>query len=205
MRLKRIGRFCYIKKFKIRKEPPIMAEKAKRRTLDEQLDLALKEREQKDQRIKDLMARKRTKEDKARTNRLCKRGGLVEKLHPRLAALTDEEFSLFVDAVIKSDYFKGALDKIMPPEHEETESGKPTEQGGDTSAEKTVEAAAQPSPPIADKPSQTPQNGGAGGNAQNGNRPPQNNNNNVHRPANNQHGNNIGGNGNGGNGTPRTS
>jgi hypothetical protein len=61
-----------------------MAEKAKRRTLDEQIDLATKERDEKNDRIKDLMARKRTREDKARTNRLCKRGGLIEKLHPRL-------------------------------------------------------------------------------------------------------------------------
>ena len=178
---------------------------ANRRTLDEQIDAALKEREQKDERIKVLLARRRSKEDKDRTHRLCRRGGLVEKLHPRLAKFTDEQFSLFVDLVLKSEQIKIALDEIMPPEPEDTEGDNAAPKNGDTDAEKTKEAATQPFTPPAAKPAQTPQNGGKGDNAPSGNRPPQNNNNNAPRPANAQHHNNGGGNGNGGNGAQRTS
>ena len=96
---------------------------ANRRTLDEQIDAALKERDQKEERIKTLLARRRSREDKERTHRLCRRGGLVEKLHPRLAKFTEEEFSLFVDLVLKTEQTKIALDEIMPPELEETEGG----------------------------------------------------------------------------------
>ena len=41
-----------------------MAEKAKRRTLDEQIDAALKEREKKDERIKDLLTRRSVPSEK---------------------------------------------------------------------------------------------------------------------------------------------
>ena len=178
---------------------------ANRRTLDEQIELALKEREQKDERIKVLLARRRSKEDKDRTHRLCRRGGLVEKLHPRLAKFTDEQFSLFVDLVLKSEQTKIALDEIMPPEPEETEGGNGAPKNNDTGAEKTKEAATQPSTPPVAKPTQPSQNGGTGGNAPSGSRPPQNGNNNAPRPANIQHNNNGGGNGNGFNGAQRTS
>ena len=178
---------------------------ANRRTLDEQIDAALKEREQKDKRIKDLLGRKRTKEDKARTNRLCKRGGLVEKLHPRLAKFTDEQFSLFVDLVLKSEHTMSVIDEIMPPEPEEAESDTDTADGKPAPKPESGNAAPQSDDTRAQKTAQTPQNGGTGGNAHNGNRPPQNNNHNTPRPANTQYHNNGGGNGNGGNGEGRTS
>ena len=185
---------------------------ANRRTLDEQIDAALKEREQKDKRIKDLLERKRTKEDKARNHRLCKRGGLVEKLHPRLAKFTDEQFNRFVDLVLKSDQTKSVLDKIMPPDPDEADSGtdapdgtpapKPnsatdTPQGGENTADKPTETAAQGNTPPAQKKVDTPHHNG---NSNGGGNHHQNN-----RHGNQHHNNGANGNGNGGNGARPTS
>jgi hypothetical protein len=182
-----------------------MAEKVKRRTLDQQLDLALADREKMEERIKDLRSRQRTRDDKARTHRLCKRGGTIEKLHPRLAKLDDEQFDMFVELVLKTDHTKGVLDEISPPEPEKTEDSTDAEQGGEPSAQKPAEAAAQPSTPAAPKPAQLPNNGGTGGNAQGGNSNPQNGGNHAPRPANTQQNGNGSGNAQGGNSTPRTS
>jgi hypothetical protein len=178
-------------------------EKPKRKTLDQQIDLALAERDKKEERIKKLRARQRTRDDKARTHRLCRRGGLMEKLHPRFAKLTDDEFDIFVDLV--SDRIKSALDEISPLPPDEPKNDDTTAQDGGTAAPKSTETTAKPDTLPTAKPAHTPHNGGTGGNAHHSNRPPQNGNNNAPRPANTQHNNNGGGNGNGDNGERRTS
>ena len=178
---------------------------ANRRTLDEQIDAALKERDQKEKRIKELLARRRSKEDKDRTHRLCRRGGLVEKLHPRLAKINDEEFSLFVEMVLKTGHTKRILDEIMPPEPEETEGSSAAPQGSNTSAGKTNETAAQPAAQPTPKSAQTPQNAGTNGNAHSASKPPQNGNDKDARPANTPQGSHNNGNSAAGNGAQRTS
>jgi len=65
--------------------------------------------EQLKNRQKLLLQQHNTQERKARTHRLCKRGGIVEKLLPGLAALTDSQFDTFVEQVMLSGYAEKVL------------------------------------------------------------------------------------------------
>ena len=103
---------------------------ANRRTLDEQIVLAQKELKEKEQRVKDLLGRQRSKEDKARTNRLCKRGGQMEKLLPKLKLITDKQFDVFVEKALLSGYAEKILNEIMPTPPDEPEDG--TDKQSDT-------------------------------------------------------------------------
>jgi hypothetical protein len=51
---------------------------------------------------------------KERTHRLCRRGGLVEKLLPDLAAITDEQFEIFVKKTLLSGYAEKFLKELAP-------------------------------------------------------------------------------------------
>lgn len=116
---------------------------AQRKTLDEQIELALAEREKKEERIKLLLARRRTKEDKARTHRLCKRGGLVEKHLPRLAMLTDDQFDVWIKKTLLSGFAERALNEILPPPPVETEGGTGTADGDPSPKSESVTPAPQ--------------------------------------------------------------
>ena len=50
---------------------------------------------------------------KERTHRLCKRGGIIEKLLPDIITLTDEQFDLFVDNVLLTDHARRTLSEIL--------------------------------------------------------------------------------------------
>ena len=165
---------------------------ANRRTLDEQIDLAQKELEQKEARVKELLGRRRSKEDKARTHRLCRRGGLLEKLFPGLAVITDEQFDVFVEKALLSGNAEKVLAELTPPPPTEPQGGadapdsKPvqksknvTDEGlyNDTDAPKPTDAAAQGSTTPAQKPvgaahsgrpANTPHNNGANSNGNRG-------------------------------------
>jgi hypothetical protein len=52
---------------------------------------------------KQLLQRQKAAERKARTHRLCKRGGEIEKLLPGIETLTEEEFRTFVKRVILTE------------------------------------------------------------------------------------------------------
>ena len=169
-----------------------MENKPKRRNLDEQIALAQKELAQKEARVKELLGRQRSKEDKARTNRLCRRGGLVEKLLPGLAVITDKQFDAFLEKTLLTGDAEKILAAMLPTPSAETTDGTDTPQGGESAANEPTETAAQGNTPPAQKNAHTPHNSGnsnGGGNHhQNG------------RPAHQQHNNGANGNGNGGNG-----
>jgi len=99
---------------------------ANRRTLNEQIELAQKELKQKEARIKELLGRQRSKEEKARTHRLCRRGGQVEKLLPKLAIISDEQFDVFVEKALLSGYAGKILNELMPTPPAEPENGTDT-------------------------------------------------------------------------------
>jgi len=85
-----------------------------RKTLDERIEAAKKEAEQKQIRLNELLAQQKAEERKARTHRFCKRGGQVESLLPGLAKLTEEQFETFVDKCLLTPYTKRILDELLP-------------------------------------------------------------------------------------------
>ena len=92
-------------------------------------------------------------ERKERTHRLCRRGGLVEKLLPDLARITDEQFDIFVDKVLLTPHTERILKGLVPPPPESV-----SEPDVDVSSAQDGEA-------VAPKPAGAAHNGGTGGNA----------------------------------------
>ncbi|MCL2798623.1 MAG: DUF3847 domain-containing protein, partial [Firmicutes bacterium] len=68
-----------------------------RKPVSERLDKVLADLENLEKEKKQLINEQKEEVRKMRTHRLCKRGGLVEKLLPDIIAFTDEQFDLFVD------------------------------------------------------------------------------------------------------------
>ena len=183
-----------------------MEKKPNRRTLDEQIEQAQKELAQKEARVKELLGRQRSKEDKARTHRLCRRGGLVEKLLPNLAIITDKQFDAFLEKTLLTGDAEKILAAMLPAPPAEpkggtvkndgeavtkTEPATDEPQGGEPTADKSAKAAAQGGTPPAQKQTNTPH---TGGNSSGGNGKP------SATPANQPHNNSANGNGSGGDG-----
>ncbi|MDR2649860.1 MAG: DUF3847 domain-containing protein [Clostridiales bacterium] len=59
--------------------------------------------------LKLLMRQQKEEERKARTNRICKRGGLLEKLLPDTINLTDGQFEAFAKRTLLTDFTRRAL------------------------------------------------------------------------------------------------
>jgi hypothetical protein len=62
---------------------------------------------------KNIIQAQKTAERKARTHRLCKRGGEIEKLLPGIETLTEEEFKAFANITFLTPYSKKELAKIL--------------------------------------------------------------------------------------------
>ena len=61
---------------------------------------------------KQLIQKQKEQERKERTHRLCKRGGLWESLVPDTIALTDEQFKIFLEKTITTEYARRILDGL---------------------------------------------------------------------------------------------
>ena len=128
-----------------------MEKKPNRRTLDEQIALAQKELAQKEARVKELLGRQRSKEDKARTNRLCRRGGLVEKLLPNLAIITDKQFDAFLEKTLLTGDAEKILAAMLPAPPAEPQGGTVKTDGEAVSKAKPVTDEPKGGEPTADK------------------------------------------------------
>jgi prefoldin subunit 5 len=62
---------------------------------------------------KQLLQRQKESERKARTHRICKRGGEIEKLLPGIETLTEDEFKAFANITFLTPYSKKELAKIL--------------------------------------------------------------------------------------------
>jgi hypothetical protein len=115
-----------------------------------------KQIEQLENERKKLIQEQKAKERKDRTNRLCKRGGLLESMLPDTVPLTDEQFKTFLEKTTANSHGRRILAEIIA----QNAPAEPTQGAG---------AAAQLTLNPADKAPQTAQNGGTGGNAEQGN------------------------------------
>ena len=86
-----------------------------RRTIIERVEAAKEEIRQKEAHLKLLLQQQKTQERKDRNHRFCKRGGLVEKLLPDMAFLTDEQFEIFVEKVLLTPHTSRILAGLVPP------------------------------------------------------------------------------------------
>ena len=112
-----------------------------RRTLEERIADAQKEAEQKQNRLKELLQEQKKAERKARTHRLCERGGKVESLLPDLARLDDEQFKTFVQKTLLTGFAEKILRQLLPPDAE-------AEKGGGDSGPLSTETAKTAQPPV---------------------------------------------------------
>ena len=85
-----------------------------RKTIEEKIGAAKEEVRQKEARIKELLKQQKRQANKDRNHRLCKRGGLVEKLLPGLALITDEQFDVFVRKCLNTSHTKSVLTELAP-------------------------------------------------------------------------------------------
>ena len=100
---------------------------------------------------KKLLQKQKADERKVRTNRLCRRHGLLEKYMPDLITITDEQFEMFIKRAIVTSYGRDALAEIV------------TTAGGTTKPNAT-QAAAQTTATSTAKPPNTTHTNSTGGN-----------------------------------------
>ena len=104
---------------------------------------------------KRLIQEQKEQERKDRTNRLCKRMGLFEKLLPDTIPLTEEQFKTFLEQTIATDHSRHVLDGL-------------TAQNAATAPAQGAETAVRGNTQPAAKTAQTAQEDGADGSAAQG-------------------------------------
>jgi hypothetical protein len=87
---------------------------------------------------KNIIQAQKAAERKARTHRLCKRGGEIEKNLPGIETLTEEEFKAFANITFLTPYSKKELAKILANKA----SVKPVEEASENEVQE-VEASEQ--------------------------------------------------------------
>ncbi len=104
---------------------------------------------------KRLIQEQKEQERKDRTNRLCKRMGLFEKLLPDTIPLTEEQFKTFLEQTIATDHSRHVLDGLTAQN-----AATAPAQGAGTAGRGNTQPTA--------KTAQTAQEGGADGSAAQG-------------------------------------
>jgi len=137
-----------------------------RKTTSEKITNVKEQIEQLQKQEKLLLQKQKKEERTARTHRLCKRGGLMEKLLPDLIRLTEAQFETFVDEVLLTNHTTRVLAKLAPPLPPESVDAA---QDGNKAATTPTEAAAPTDSAPPPKPAVTAHNGGTGGNVNKGN------------------------------------
>lgn len=69
--------------------------------------------EQLENQRKKLVQEQKIQERKDRTKRLCKRMGLFESMLPDTIPLTDEQFQIFLEKTVASEYGRRILDGLI--------------------------------------------------------------------------------------------
>ena len=104
---------------------------------------------------KKLRQQHKVQENKARTSRLCKRAGRLEKMLPDTIPLSEEQFKTFLEKTVANDFGRRMLANI-------------TAQNTTTAPPEPTGAAVHGTAPPTAKPPQQLHLGGTGGNGGNG-------------------------------------
>jgi hypothetical protein len=111
---------------------------AQRKTLNEKIEIARLESEQKEKELKELLKKKKEEDRKARNHRLCERGGKVEKVLPDLIRLTEDQFEIFVQKTLLTGFAARILKELLPPEPVNEQDG--VTENGNNADSKPAEA-----------------------------------------------------------------
>ena len=124
------------------------------KTLSERIEQQKTEIQQHENELKRLMRQQKEEERKARTRRICQRGGLLEKLLPDTMTLTEEQIRVFFEKTLLTPFARRALSDIIvqggethvaTQDNTDQQGGgnlvKPPQSGGATSAARAPEAA----------------------------------------------------------------
>jgi len=87
------------------------------KTTTEKIEAVKLQKQQLDNEMKRLQQQERAEERKRRNHRICKRGGLLEKLLPDTIPLSDEQFQAFLEKVLLSDSTRRTLERYAPQEN----------------------------------------------------------------------------------------
>jgi len=74
---------------------------------------------------KQLLQQHKVMERKARTHRLCKRGGLLESMLPEMVGMTDEQFRVFLEKTMFTDAARRMLAALQTEPTETTNDEMP--------------------------------------------------------------------------------
>ena len=83
------------------------------KTLSEKIEQQKVEIQQHENELKRLMRQHKEEERKARTRRICQRGGLLEKLLPDTITLTEEQIRVFFEKTLLTSFASRALSDII--------------------------------------------------------------------------------------------
>jgi hypothetical protein len=135
-----------------------------RKTLEEKIEMQKVKAEQEANNLKKLLQEQKAAERKARNHRLCKRGGIVEKLLPGLPGLSDEQFDTFVQKVLLTPHTTKIMSELAPPVPDDAGNAISKPHGNGDAATKPTESEKQANPSSAVKPEGTPQADGVNSN-----------------------------------------
>ncbi len=125
---------------------------ATRRSTEERIEATKKLIENHEKHLQSLIKQQNAKDRKARTHRLCERGGSVESQLPALIKLTPEQFDIFVQKVLLTPYTKRILDELAPPSKKSNDEETAKEDATTADSEESV-----PTPQTAQKAAESPQ------------------------------------------------
>ena len=125
---------------------------ATRRSTEERIEATKKLIENHEKHLQSLIKQQNAKDRKARTHRLCERGGSVESLLPALIKLTPEQFDIFVQKVLLTPYTKRILDELAPPPEKPADKETAKEDATTADSEESVQT-----PQVAQKATETSQ------------------------------------------------
>ena len=81
----------------------------------DQIELAREEIRQRENRLKELLQKQKDLDRKARTHRLCERGGYLESVLPDTIPLTLEQFKAFINKTLTTDFASKTLHALTMP------------------------------------------------------------------------------------------
>jgi len=91
------------------------------KTVNDRIEAMQAEIREKEAQISKLKKQQKERERKDRTHRFCTRGGIMERLLPDLAIITDEQFKSFVERTMQSNYGVKILRELAPQTDEVTD------------------------------------------------------------------------------------